>query len=180
MNRLLFCSCALILALVDACDSPTAARKPTPASPPIVAVEVDSANKKSGSLPVELENPQDDEDGPPFKRECPCDFASLGISVPKAGEYNQYISGTGWDANLPSCTWIWGEYINNEFPPDTTTQVFRIYLLNLPNATAPPRGGYAAKILEKHTLALYVRDSKAGTDTCIYAPDTGRALPAGR
>lgn len=128
-------------------------------------------------MPNEIESPQDDEDGPPFKRECPCEFASLGTSVPKAGEYNQYLSGAGWDANLPSCTWIWGEYINNEFPPDTTTQVFRIYLLNLPKTTAPPSGGYAEKILQKQTMALYIRNSKAGTDTCIYAPSVSRAMP---
>lgn len=180
MKQIAFARCALVLVLAGSCDSLTTARKPAPVSPPIASVEVDSIAKQAVTRQRERDSVQRDEDGPPFKRECPCEFASLGNGVPKAREYNQYISGAGWNGNLPSCTWIWGEYINNEFPPDTTTQVFRIYLLDLPNASAPPASGYMAKTLEQHTLALYIRDSAAGTDTCIYAPNAGRVLPTGQ
>lgn len=101
-------------------------------------------------------NPQpkiNNEDGPPFSDTCDCSFDYLGGFESGNNRYDLFISGKGWNPNYWSCTYTFGELINNEFPPDTTITDFRIHLVDLSKIKKLDIETFNSSIIQKNIIA---------------------------
>jgi hypothetical protein len=113
----------------------------------------------------------DDEDGPPFKNECAAKFSRFGENKISNDNCNIYFSGKGWNPDYYSCSWTWGELINNEFSEDTNVTFIKIHLLDLDKFFIPKDGSeYGHDSIKKYVITVYSRDSKGGNDKCIFDP----------
>jgi hypothetical protein len=111
----------------------------------------------------------DDFDGPPFKDECLCNFKEFGSYRPNNETQHIYKSGKGWNPEFYSCSWIWGEDINNIFPEDTSVKVFKVHLLDLEEFKIPDNGTtYGNDSLKPYVIAVYTRAN--GKDNCVFDP----------
>jgi hypothetical protein len=112
-----------------------------------------------------------EEEGPPFKDECLCKFDDLGKKDTENKTYNVYISGKGWNPAFTSCSWTWGEMINNISPDDTTIINVKVHLLDLDKFELPKdNSDYSNDSITKHVIAIYKRNTKTGEETCIFDP----------
>src|SRR5689334_13186529 len=82
----------------------------------------------------------DEESGPPFKEECKASFERFGEYKISNDYCNIYYCGKGWDNDLFSCKWTWGEIINNESSEDTNVKFIKIHLLDLDKFALPADG----------------------------------------
>lgn len=122
-----------------------------------------------------------DDQGPPFKDKCLCDFKSFGKYEISKDNYNEYFSGKGWNPKLNACSWIWGELVYNETPNDSTVTLFKVHLLDLDNFRLPTnKTEYGNDSFKKYVIAIYKSDSKKGYDTIIYDPYKTGKYPAPR
>lgn len=71
------------------------------------------------------------ENGPPFTDTCNCLFEYIGGFHSSKNRYDLIICGKDWNPKSWSCSYTFGEIINNEFPPDTTITDFRIHLVDI-------------------------------------------------
>jgi hypothetical protein len=116
-------------------------------------------------------NKMEDADGPPFDKECLCSFNNFGVKKKDGNELNYYYSGQGWNSNYTSCTWTWGEIINNEFPDDTNIKVVKYHLLDLTEFNIPREiNDYGNDSIKKYVIAIYTVDNKKGTEKCVFDP----------
>lgn len=76
---------------------------------------------------IEINN----EDGPPFSDSCDCTFDYIASFNYNKHRYDLIISGKGWNPEFWSCTYVFGELISNEFPPDSSVTDFRIHLVDI-------------------------------------------------
>ena len=112
-----------------------------------------------------------DEDGPPFKDECTANFDRLGEYKIANDNCNIYYSGKGWNPEFYSCSWTWGELVNNEFPNDTNVTFFKIHLLDLDKFQIPDNGtDYGNDSIKKYVIAIYSRDTKGEHDKSDFDP----------
>jgi hypothetical protein len=112
-----------------------------------------------------------DEDGPPFKDECKANFKRFGEYKISNDNCNIYYSGKGWNPEFYSCSWTWGELVNNEFSDDTTVTFIKIHLLDLNQFQLPDNGtDYGNDSIKKYVIAVYSRDSKGGHDESDFDP----------
>jgi len=114
---------------------------------------------------------EDDSEGPPFKHECLCDFKEFGSYKISDEDYNIYLRGKNWDPKLYSCSWIWGEDINNIFPEDSMVRLMKIHLLDLDHFNIPDNGTeYGNDSIKKYVIAVYTSRTGAKNDNCVFDP----------
>lgn len=71
---------------------------------------------------------------PPYKYPCACSFQYVGVVRVSESRWDEIQLGKGWDGRRHSCSFTWGEHINNNFPPDSTITDFRMHLVDLDSA----------------------------------------------
>lgn len=67
----------------------------------------------------------------PFKYPCESSFKYIGVIKVSDTRWEEIQIGKGWDSRRHSCTFVWGEHIYNNFPPDTVITDFRMHLVDL-------------------------------------------------
>ena len=126
-----------------------------------------STNTKSLTNEVKIDT-LDDSGGPPFRNNCLCSFQNFGSYKISNDNYNIYYSGKGWNPNLHSCSWAWGEDVYNEIPNDTNVTVLKIHLLDLDNFSLPTnKTEYGNDTIKKYVIAIFTHNIKKGKDTCF-------------
>lgn len=147
---------ALILAslIVFSCSNPKVESKET---------TKDSTELKPA---VEFEHSSEESDfGPPFNDTCLCNFKDFGEYKISNDNYNIYLSGKGWNPKFYSCSWPWGEIINNQMPEDTNVTVVKVHLLDLDTFAIPTNmTEYGNDSIKKYVIAV-------STNTkCVFDP----------
>lgn len=107
---------------------------------------------------------------------CLCDFHEFGSYKISNENYNIYLSGKGWNQKSYSCSYAWGEDVNNIFVDDTNVIVLKIHLLDLKEFNVPDNSTeFGNDSIRKYVIATYTRDKKKHTDNCIFDPyQTGK------
>lgn len=100
------------------------------ANSPIKDKQTSTSDESSTSI-TQLEKTIYYEDGPPFSDTCLCSFDYIGKIRSGTSRFDLILAGKGWNPIYYSCSWTWGEIINNEFPPDSLVTDFRIHLVDL-------------------------------------------------
>lgn len=113
----------------------------------------------------------EDEDGPPFENECKANFYRFGEYKINNNNCHVYYCGKGWNPKFYSCSWVWGELINNEFSDDTNVTAITIHLLDLDRFTLPQDGTeYGNDSIKNYVIAVYGRNSEGGNAKSIFDP----------
>lgn len=84
---------------------------------------------KSDDLITKRLSKIDNELGPPFSDSCQCRFNLIKEVRTSEERFDIVYSGKGWNPNYYSCTWVWEELVNNDFPPDSLVSDFRCHLI---------------------------------------------------
>lgn len=113
----------------------------------------------------------EDEDGPPFENECKANFHRFGEYKISNSDCHIYYCGKGWNPDFYSCSWSWGELINNEFSDDTNVTAITIHLLDLERFVVPRDGSeYGNDSIKNYVIAVYGRKSGGGDAKSIFDP----------
>ncbi len=100
---------------------------------------------------------------------CKCSFAYIGEIKSSKNRLDLIISGKGWNPNYYSCSYTWGELVNNEFPPDSTIQDFRVHLMDLEKVENLDSSFFVSKAFNDNLIATYYKG------ICVFDPNkTGK------
>lgn len=125
---------------------------------------------------VDSESELVDEVGPPFSDTCLSSFDYIGNIRVDENRFDLILSGKNWNPEYYSCTYTWGELINNEFPPDTLVKDFRIHLIevdSLPNDLDSTF--FETEIFKTKLIATYSKGKNEEYMTCKFDPNkTGK------
>jgi hypothetical protein len=118
----------------------------------------------------------DNEDGPPFSDTCLCSFDYIGKIRTSEKRFDLILAGKGWNPSFYSCSWTWGEIINNEFPPDSIISDFRIHLVDLDKLDNNLDSTFLTnKQFNENLIATYSKTSNDEYMTCKFDPNkTGK------
>lgn len=118
----------------------------------------------------------DNEDGPPFSDTCLCSFDNIGKIRTSEKRFDLILAGKGWNPSFYSCSWTWGELINNEFPPDSTITDFRIHLVDLDKLDNKLDSTFlTTKQFNENLIATYSKTGNNKYMTCKFDPNkTGK------
>ena len=120
---------------------------------PEIKIDKPESEKNKNTKP-DLE--EDDYGYPPFPDTCDCSFQHLGNFRFSPKRYDIVISGKGWNPEYVSCTYTWGEYISNVFPPDTLVTDFRIHLVDIEKLEKPLDSlWFESKRFKNNAIATY-------------------------
>lgn len=123
-------------------------------------------------IPEEKETQINNEDGPPFSDTCLCTFEYIGEFRTRVNRFDLVLSGKGWKPEYWSCSWTWGELINNEFPPDSLVTDFRIHLVDLEKIDS---NTFISNKFKDNLIATYSRLPNEEYMTCKFDPNkTGK------
>jgi len=125
---------------------------------------------------TEIESEIDNEDEPPFSNTCDCTFNYIGEIKTGENRFDLILSGKGWNPEYYSCSLIWGEMINNEFPPETTITDFRIHLIDIVKITEVKDSTFFdSETFKTKLIATYSKNAEEKYMTCKFDPNkTGK------
>lgn len=121
------------------------------------------------------EDENDNDEGPPFSDSCSCTFNTIA-HIKSGNTLDIVLSGKGWNPDAYSCTWTWGEIINNEFPEDPKIEQFSIHLLDLDSIDQKSNVPFLqSKEFKQHLIATYSKSKGQTSYTCKFDPNkTGK------
>lgn len=112
------------------------------------------------------------ESGPPWDDTCVCSFDKIGEIKMSKNRIDIFISGKGWDSELESCTWPWGELINNESTEDTLVTDFRIHLLDIEELPDKLYNTFFdSNIYKTKLIASYYLQDGEEYSQCVFDPN---------
>ena len=114
----------------------------------------------------------DTEDGSPFSDTCLCSFNKLGEVRWNKDRCDVFISSKGWNPDYYSCSWSWGEFINNESPEDTSIIDFRIHLVDLDKIHQTIDSAFlSSKYFNDNLIATFSKTQGEKYRTCKFDPN---------
>lgn len=116
------------------------------------------------------------EDVPPFTDTCLCSFDYIGKIRTGTKRFDLILAGKGWNPSFYSCSWTWGELINNEFPPDSMVTDFRIHLVDIDKLDKNIDSTFlTTKQFNENLIVTYSKTGKNEHMTCKFDPNkTGK------
>ncbi len=125
---------------------------------------------------TQVETTINNEDVPPFSDSCLCSFDYIGKIRTGAKQFDLILSGKGWTPSFYSCSWTWGEIINNEFPPDSLVTDFRIHLVDIDKLEKNIDSTFLkSKQFNDNLIATYSKSGNNEYMTCKFDPNkTGK------
>lgn len=94
---------------------------------------------------------------PPFNDTCVSSFARIA-QVKINDTIETIVSGKDWNPEYCSCTYTWGELINNEIPNDSSFKSHRIYLVDLDSIESTIDKEYLdSDEFKNYTIAKYYK-----------------------
>ncbi|MGQ3013374.1 MAG: hypothetical protein ACT6QS_06690 [Flavobacteriales bacterium] len=105
---------------------------------------------------------------------CACTFDIIG-EIHNGERLDLLISGRGWNPKSYACSYTWGEFIYNEFAPDTVTD-FRIHLVDLEKEQVQPDKAFLnSKTFNDNLIATYAKQEGNTNMRCRFDPNrTGK------
>ncbi|BDX37830.1 hypothetical protein CYCD_11850 [Tenuifilaceae bacterium CYCD] len=147
----------------------------------IILIIVNCQNKKRDYSPETKNTPKTElksnSNGKETTRnDCLCSFKKFGEHKTSDDNYNIYLSGKGWNSNLESCSFTWGEITFNTIPADTSVKILKIHLLDLDQFEIPTDDReYTNDSIKKYVISIYTRDNVKGNYSITYDPfNTGK------
>lgn len=114
--------------------------------------------------------------GPPFSDTCACSFDIIADIKSNENRQDLILSGKDWNPDFYSCSWTWGEFINNESPTDTMIKDFRIHLIDLEKINGKVDFTFLnSKEFNENLIATYSKSVGEKYMTCKFDPNkTGK------
>lgn len=128
-----------------------------------------TVNESSGITGDTCFKPADENESPPFKYPCPCDFQEFGEHMTKDSTLHVYWRGKGFNPHLPSCTFTFYEGVMNVHAGDNNFKVLKVHLLDTANFSVITDGSvYGDNNVKDKVIWIYERHKTY--DTTIIDP----------
>ena len=128
------------------------------------------------SLTIKEKTKIENKDFQQNSEDCLCSFDRIGEIKSGNKRFDLIIAGKGWNPSSYSCSWSWGEFINNEFPPDSSIKDFRIHLVDLNKIGKKLDSTFlSTKLFNENLIATYSKTDIEEYMTCKFDPNkTGK------
>lgn len=162
-----------ILSLIS-CKYETTTNEVTP--PPVVFEEIEEEEE----IPAPTEEPIIDslalDTDVPFKYPCPFEFHHMGEVRVSEERCDEIQCGKGWNPKLHSCTWVYGEHINNQGGPDHLVTDYRMHIVDLDSSEIEMTAEFLeSELFQDHIIATTFLDWENKIFRTIWDPShTGK------
>lgn len=160
---------------LTSCKHETATNEITP--PPLPPTEV---IKEEEETPSPIDEPMIDslalDTDVPFKHPCPFEFYHMGEVRVSEERCDEIQCGNGWNPQLHSCTWVYGEHIYNQRGPDDLVTDYRMHIVDLDSSEIEMTAEFLeSELFQDHIIATTFLDWKNKIFKTIWDPsETGK------